>query len=139
MQIEIKRLGDGFHLEASNELGNIVHLDAAPEIGGTNLGMRPMQLLMVALGGCGTMDIISILKKQKQDLKDIKISVTGEREKDVVPSLFTKAHVHFRLFGKLDEDKVKKAVDLSMEKYCSVSKTLEKTAVITYSFEIISA
>lgn len=139
MQIEIKRVGDGFHLEASNELGNVVHMDAAPEIGGTNLGMRPMQLLMVALGGCGTIDIISILKKQKQNLKDINISVTGEREKDAVPSLFTKAHVHFRLFGDLDEDKVRKAVDLSMEKYCSVSKTLEKTAVITYSFEIISA
>lgn len=139
MQIEIKRVGDGFHLEASNELGNVVHMDAAPEIGGTNLGMRPMQLLMVALGGCGTIDIISILKKQKQNLKDIKISVTGEREQGAVPSLFTKAHVHFRLFGDLDEDKVRKAVDLSMEKYCSVSKTLEKTAVITYSFEIISA
>jgi putative redox protein len=72
-------------------------------------------------------------------LKDIRITVTGEREKEMVPSLFTETHIHFRLFGKLDPDKVRKAVSLSVEKYCSVTKTLEKTAKVTYSFEIIEA
>lgn len=137
MKIEIKRLNDGFQLEAENEVGNTIRMDASPDIGGTNTGMRPMQLLLTALGGCSTIDIISILKKQKQPITDIKITVTGEREKDVVPALFTSAHVHFRLFGNLDAAKVEKAVSLSMEKYCSVAKTLEKTATITYSFEII--
>lgn len=137
VKIEINRLGGGFHMEATNEQGNTLHMDASPDIGGTNLGMRPMQVLLTALGGCSTIDVINILKKQRQDLKDIKITVTGEREKDAVPSLYTDVHTHFQLYGDLDRDKVEKAVTLSVEKYCSVAKTLEKTAKITYSFEII--
>jgi putative redox protein len=139
VKIELSRLNDGFHLEARNENENTVHIDASPDIGGTNLGMRPMQLLLAALGGCSSIDVISILKKQKQGLQDIKITVTGEREKGVVPSLYREVHVHFKLYGDLEEDKVKKAVSLSVEKYCSVAKTLEKTARVTHSYEIISA
>lgn len=137
MKIEIKRLNDGFNLEAQNEDGNTIHFDAAPDIGGTGRGMRPMQVLLSALGSCSTIDVISILKKQRQPLNDIRITVTGEREKDAVPSLFTEAHVHFRLFGDLDEEKVSKAVSLSVEKYCSVAKTMEPKARITHSFEIV--
>ena len=139
MKIELNRLNDGFWLEAVNEGGNKIQIDASPEIGGTNQGMRPMQLLIAAMGGCSSIDIISILKKQKQELKDIKITVTAEREKDVVPSLFSEVHAHFKLYGNLDEDKVKKAVSLSVEKYCSVAKTLEKTAKVTYSYEIVNS
>lgn len=137
IKIEIGRVNDGFHMEATNEQGNTIHMDASPDIGGTNQGMRPMQLLLAAMGGCSTIDIINILKKQRQDLKDIKITVTGEREKDVVPSLYTEVHAHFKLYGNLDPDKVEKAVMLGVEKYCSVAKTLEKSAKVTYSFEII--
>jgi putative redox protein len=137
IKIELKRLNDAFHFEAANENGNSVHIDASPDIGGTNKGMRPMQMLLAAMGGCSTIDIVNILKKQKQDLKDIKVTVTGEREKDVVPSLFIEVHAHFRLYGNLDKDKAGKAVSLSVDKYCSVAKTLEKTAKVTYSFEII--
>ncbi|NOT73332.1 MAG: OsmC family protein [Cyclobacteriaceae bacterium] len=139
MKIEINRLNDGFWMEAVNENGNKIHIDASPEVGGTDRGFRPMQMLLAALGGCSSIDIISILKKQKQPLEDIKITITGNRQKDVVPSLFTEAHVHFTLYGNLDEDKVKKAVVLSVEKYCSVAKTLEKTATITHSLEIINS
>ncbi|WP_276373852.1 OsmC family protein [Chryseolinea sp. H1M3-3] len=137
MKIELNRLNDGYHLEAINEQGRTIHMDASPDIGGTNQGMRPMQLLLAAMGGCSTIDIISILKKQKQPLRDIKITVTGEREKEAVPSLFVEVHVHFRLYGDLDSDKVKRAVTLSVEKYCSVAKTLEHKAKITHSFEIL--
>ena len=138
IKIELNRLNDAFHFEASNEQGNKVHLDASPDIGGTNQGMRPMQMLLAAMGGCSAIDLINILKKQKQDLRDIKITVTGEREKDAIPSLYTEVHAHFRLFGNLDEDKVKKAVTLAVEKYCSVAKTLEVKAKVTHSIEIIS-
>jgi putative redox protein len=138
IKIELNRLNDGFHLEARNEQGSTVHMDASPDIGGQNLGMRPMQMLLAAMGGCSTIDIINILKKQRQDLKDVKVTVTGEREKDAVPSLYTEVHAHFKLFGNLDKDKAEKAVMLSVEKYCSVAKTLEKTAKVTYSFEIIN-
>ena len=138
IKIELSRLNDGFHMEAENEQGNTIQMDASPDIGGTNQGMRPMQLLLAAMGGCSSIDLINILKKQKQPLKDLKVTITGEREKDVVPSLYTEVHAHFRLFGNLDRDKVQKAVSLSVEKYCSVAKTLEKTAKVTYSFEVIN-
>ena len=137
VKIEIKRLNDAFHMEALNEQGNRVQMDASPDIGGEGKGMRPMQLLMVALGGCSTIDVINILKKQKQDVKDIAITVTGEREGGAIPSLYRQAHVHFKLQGDLDPVKVEKAINLSMDKYCSVTKTLEKTATITHSYEII--
>lgn len=139
IKIELNRLNDGFHFEAANENGNKVHIDASPDIGGTNQGMRPMQMLLAAMGGCSAIDVINILKKQKQDLKDIKVTVTGEREKDAVPSLYTDVHAHFRLYGPLDKDKANKAVSLSVEKYCSVAKTLEVRAKVTYSVEIIAA
>jgi putative redox protein len=137
--VELSRINDGFHFEASNENGNTVHIDAAPDIGGTNQGMRPMQLLLAAMGGCSAIDLVNILKKQKQELKDIRITVRGEREKDAVPSLYTSVHAHFKLFGNLDKDKVDKAVMLAVEKYCSVAKTLEAKAKITHSVEIIPA
>lgn len=138
MKIEINRLNDGYWMEAVNEGGNKMQMDASPDIGGTDHGFRPMQLLLTALGGCSAIDVISILKKQKQELKDIAITVTGEREKEAVPSLFSKVHVHFSLHGNLEEEKVKKAVSLSVEKYCSVARTLEKTATVTHSFEIVN-
>lgn len=124
-------------MEARNELGNAVHIDASPDIGGTNLGMRPMQLVLSAFGSCSAIDVISILKKQRQPLEDIKIKLTGERQKDTIPSLFTEVHAHFILYGKLDEKKAEKAVSLAVDKYCSVAKTLEKTAVVTHSFEVV--
>lgn len=140
IKIELNRLNDAFHFSASNDNGNAVLLDASEDIGGTNQGMRPMQMLLAAMGGCSAIDVINILKKQRQDLKDLKITVTGEREKDAVPSLYQTVHAHFRFYGNLDPDKVEKAINLSIEKYCSVSRTLEKAgAVVTHSFEIFPA
>lgn len=137
MKIELNRLNDDFHMEASNEDGRTVHIDASPDIGGTNQGMRPMQLVLSALGGCSSIDIINILKKQKQPLRDFKVTVTGEREKDALPALFVEAHLHFKLFGDLDEEKVRRAIDLGVDKYCSVASTMSHRATITHSFEII--
>jgi putative redox protein len=134
MKINIKRLNDNFHMEASNEDGNVLHMDGSPEIGGQGKGMRPMQLILSALGGCSSIDIISILRKQKQELDSIEIEVNGDRDPVGVEgySLFKTIEVHFILKGNVDKDKVDRAVKLSMEKYCSVTKTLEPTAKITY-------
>ena len=137
IKIELNRLNDAFHMEARNDQGNTVHIDGSPDIGGTNQGMRPMQLVLAAMGGCSSIDIINILKKQRQPLKYFKVTITGDREKDVVPSLFTDIHAHFKLYGDLDPEKVQKAIILGVEKYCSVAKTLEYRAKITHSFEII--
>jgi putative redox protein len=138
MKIQIERLNNAVHLRATNEDGATLEMDGSPAVGGENKGFRPMQMLLAALGGCSTIDIVSILKKQRQPVDDISITVEGEREPGVEPSLFRDIHVHFTLKGNLDEDKVRKAVDLSMEKYCSVAKTLEKTAAITYSFSVLN-
>lgn len=140
IRIEFNRLNDAFHFSAENEMGNTVHLDASPDIGGTNQGMRPMQMMLAAMGGCSAIDIINILRKQRQELRDMKITVTGERQKDKVPALFEHVHAHYRFFGDLDPEKVEKAITLSIEKYCSVSKTIEQAgARITHSYEILPA
>lgn len=137
IKIELSRVDDDYNLEAVNDTGNKILFDGSPEIGGHGRGMRPMQSLLAAVGSCSAIDIISILRKQREKLDDIKITVTGEREKDVIPSLYTEVHTHYKLFGNIDPDKAQKAVSLAAEKYCSVTKILEKTAKVTYSFEII--
>jgi putative redox protein len=136
MKIDITRKNGLYHMQAVNDTGNTIDMDGSPAIGGENKGFRPMQLLLAAIGGCSTIDIVSILRKQREPLEDIQITVNGEREPNVEPSLFRDIHVHFALKGNLSEEKVRKAVDLSMQKYCSVAKTLEKTARVTYDFSI---
>ena len=138
MKIELNRINNAVNLEAKNEEGNSIFIDGSPEIGGENMGMRPMQLLLAALGGCTSMDLLNILKKQRQVIEAYKVVVDGNREKEGDVSLFKKIHLHFIFKGDLDKEKVKRAVVLSVEKYCSVSKMLEPTAVITHSFEIIN-
>ncbi len=138
MKIILKRLDDAFHLEAKNEEGCSVQTDGAPSIGGNSQGMRPMQMLLASAGSCSSIDVISILNKQKQKLTDFEVEVTAEREKNKIPSLFTNIHFHFKLTGNLLEEKVKRAVGLSMDKYCSVVKILEKTAKVSSSYEIIN-
>lgn len=135
--IELSRVDEDFAMEAVNETGNKIMFDGSPEIGGHHRGMRPMQVLLAAMGSCSAIDIVSILRKQRQALKDIKITVTGERERDVTPALYTQIHAHYKLFGNITPDNAQKAVSLSVEKYCSVAMTLAKTAKITFSFEII--
>lgn len=121
-----------FHFRAENEEGNLVDMDGSSAIGGMNKGMRPMQLLLSGLGGCAGIDVVMILKKQKQEFSSFKINIDGRREEGKEPSLFEKILVEFNLRGKIDADKLKRAVELSMDKYCSVAKTLEKTANIQY-------
>lgn len=137
MKVELKRLDDAYHLQSVNEEGNTVETDGSPDIGGGNKGFRPMQLMLAGIGSCSAIDVILFLKKQRQQLDDIEISVTAERVENEVPSLFKSIHVSFRLFGDLDEKKAERAVNLSLEKYCSVAKILEKSAEITWEYTII--
>jgi putative redox protein len=136
MKINIKRIDDDFGMEAVNEDGNTLLMDSAPDIGGKGTGMRPMQLLLAAVGGCSAIDVILILKKQKQIIKSFEVEVDGEREKIEDYNLFRDICLHFKIKGKVDVDKAERAVKLSIEKYCSVSKTLEPTAKITYKVSI---
>ncbi len=136
MNIHLHRLDDAFHFLATNEAGNEVHLDVTEEEGGSGRGAGPMQSVIMALGGCSSIDIILILKKQRQDLRDFDVDIAYERAKDQVPALFTRIHAHYVLTGDLDPAKVRRAIDLSLTTYCSVAKILEKTAPITASFSI---
>lgn len=137
-KVEINRIDGDYHMVAVNEDGNTIDIDAAPSIGGTGRGMRPMQMLLSALGGCSSIDVISILKKQKQEVKEIKTIVEGIRITDAIPSVFTQLHVYFILKGAIDKDKADKAVALSMDKYCSVAAMMNKDTKISYSCEIIT-
>ena len=136
MKITIKRTDDDFAMEAKNEDGNIVTMDGPPQLGGHNSGFRPTQLLLAAVGGCSAIDVLMILKKQKQTIDSLEIEVDGEKEKVEEYSLFRNIEIHFKLKGKIDLEKAERAVQLSIEKYCSVSKTLEPTAKITYKVSV---
>ncbi len=137
VKIEINRIDQDYRMEAFNEKGKSIIMDAGEADGGHDSGLRPMQLLLAAMGGCSAIDLISILRKQREPLEDLKITVTGERQQGVVPALYTEVHAHFKLYGDINQEKAERAVQLSVEKYCSVAKTLEKTATVTHSFEII--
>lgn len=125
--IEFMRVQGNYGLEAKDENGNIVHIDNSQDHGGENFGVRPMQLLLMGLGGCSAMDVISILNKQRQEIKAYKMIVKGEREEGKIPTLWKSAIIEFHLYGNIDEQKAQRAVDLSMNKYCSVSETLRRS------------
>ena len=113
-------------------------MDGTTTIGGLEGGFSPMQLLLAGVGGCSAVDIIGILKKQRQELKDLKVVVEGDRESKGEHTEFTKIHINYIFTGNLEKSKVQRAINLSLDKYCSVSKTLEKTSEITHSYEINS-
>lgn len=136
MKVHLKRVDADFNFEAANCDGNTISIDGSPTIGGHNKGMRPMQLLLAAIGGCSAIDIVSILRKQKQEIESFEIEVDGEREEVKDYSLFETIKIHFILKGKVEKEKAERAVKLSMEKYCSVTKTLEPTAQITYKVSV---
>lgn len=137
MRIALKRLDDAFHFEAVSETGNAVQMDAGENIGGHNKGVRPMQMLLMGLGGCSAIDVVLILKKQRQEVESFEISIDGERQQGKEPSLWETVAIHFKLKGKIDREKAERAVQLSMEKYCSVSRTLEIAgAKISYKVSV---
>ncbi|MBE3595392.1 MAG: OsmC family protein [Candidatus Carbobacillus altaicus] len=120
--------------EAVGESGHVVRIDAAESVGGTNSGPRPMELVLHGLGGCTSIDIVSILNKMREPMETLHVDIEAERAEDH-PKRFTKIHLHYRLTGDgLDEKKVHRAIELSMHKYCSASASLN--AELTYSFEI---
>ncbi len=118
--------------------GHRVVMDGPPDHGGQNAGPRPMEMLLLGLGGCTSFDVMSILKKTRQDVVDCVAQITAERA-DAVPAVFTRIHVHFVVKGRsLKDSHVKRAVQLSAEQYCSASIMLEKGGVeVTHDYEIV--
>ncbi len=117
--------------------GHSLVMDGAPEAGGRNLGVRPMEMLLLGLGGCTAFDVVTILHKSRQKMVDCEVEIEAERA-DSIPKVFTRIHIHFIVSGQdLDRGKVGRAVELSADKYCSASRMLEKTAEITHDFEVV--
>lgn len=137
MKVELKRVNDAVHFEASSPSSTIkVHIDGSPEIGGQGLGVRPMEMVLMALASCSSLDLVSILKKQKQDVNDFSVSVDAER-REQIPSVFTKIHMTFKLSGTIDQAKAERAAELAVKKYCSVHDMLVAGGVeINYSIQI---
>ncbi|MEO1434526.1 MAG: OsmC family protein [Bacteroidota bacterium] len=138
MKIQLNRLDDHFHFEMTSPDGHIVQTDASVENDGKNKASRPTDLLLMSLAACSSYDVVKIMQKMKVDLKDIKVEVDGEKDRTEVPALFRKIHIKYQLFGDIPLDKAQRAVDLSISTYCSVSKTLEKIADITYEVGVVS-
>ena len=125
-KIELSRVSGDYGFETTDQYGHTIKMDSSPESGGLNYGVRPMQMLLMGLAGCSAIDVISILKKQRQDVIDYKMIVNGEREAGKEPSLWQDVEIEFHLYGDIDEDKAARAVELSLNKYCSVAATLGK-------------
>lgn len=119
--------------------GHAVVMDGPPEDGGRNLGFRPMEMLLIGMGGCTAFDVVHILKKGRQPVSDCVVEIEAERAAEA-PKVFTKIHAHFIVTGRgLSDKQVERAVQLSAEKYCSASLMLGKTAEISHSFELREA
>ena len=136
MKARVKWL-DHMTFVGESESGHSVVMDGPPAAGGRNLGIRPMEMILLGLGGCSSFDVVSILKKTRQNITNCQVEITAERA-ETDPKVYTKIHAHFVVEGKdLNEKQVAKAVSLSADKYCSVSIMLAATVDITHDYEII--
>ena len=132
MKVALERINTDYLFEVVNQSGHRVFLDNKSKEKGTIKGISPMELLLMGLAGCSSIDVVSILGKQKINPTSLKMEINGKRNEGEIPSLFKKIEVSVFIEGEIPSSKVKRAVDLSFEKYCSVSKTLESTAKINY-------
>ena len=133
----IVTLQGGSTFEGVAGSGHRVTMDVAPEVGGRNLGLRPMEMVLLGLGGCTAIDVLHMLRKGRQPITDMRVELDAERADDV-PKVFTRIHLHFVLTGAgLDPHKIERAINLSASKYCSASMMLNKTAEMTHDFEIV--
>ena len=127
---------DGMLMVGKSHSGHSITMDGPIEIGGENLGVRPMEMLLLGVAGCTMIDVVTTLKKMRQDLSHCETKINAERANEH-PKVFTDIHIHFIVKGRdLDSKKVDKAIKLSAEKYCSASIMLGKTAKITHDFEV---
>ncbi len=138
MIVTLHRINNNYKLEAKNDTDSTIIYDNTKSGGGDDEGFRPMQSLLAAAGACSTMDVVSILKKQRIEEYDLTVTVEGERDSGKDANLWKTVHIHFALKGDVPIEKAQRAVELSVTKYCSVSKTLEAAgAVVTGSVEVI--
>lgn len=135
MEVKLNRVNQAFHFEAESDSKIKVSIDANELIGGEGKGVRPMELVLMGLGGCASIDLGLILKKQKQTLNDYQVNISATRNDNVAKN-FETIHLHFLLWGALNYEKVEKAIELTVTKYCSVILSLSTKIKITTSYTI---
>ena len=136
MKATVKWL-DNMSFVGESGSGHSVVMDGPPDDGGRNMGVRPMEMVLLGMGGCTAFDVVHILKRGRQDIEDCHVEMEAERATDI-PKVFTKIHAHYVIKGKnLDAKKVERAITMTAEKYCSVSIMLATSVEITHDFEII--
>lgn len=136
MEINLIRKSEKYNFEASNETGFTVELDAKAAIGGEGKGFRPMEMMLVGLGGCSGIDMVNVLTKQKEPLDDIKITIKATRKEEEMPPIFNVIDIHFELSGNLSVAKVERALQMTFDKYCSVANILSRSATINFTYQI---
>ncbi len=136
MKVSLKRMNQAFHYEAIDSENLVVNIDGNPAIGGEGKGSRPMELMLMGIGGCASIDLGLILKKQKQILRDYSVEITGLRNEDEAKAFHT-INLSFVLYGDLEEKKVERALDLSLQKYCSAINSLKESIKINYEYRIV--
>ena len=136
MKLKLRKVEGKFGMQAQNEDGQTINFDANPEIGGQGFGVRPMEAVASSLAACASIDILLIIEKQRIEIADYHVEIIANRE-NKMPALFTDIHLEFKFTGVREGAKMERAVDLSMQKYCSVSKILEPTCKITYTVSLI--
>lgn len=137
MKIHVSRASDApYHFIGTNDTGNELHMDGSPDIGGQNLGARPMQVLLMSLAGCTGIDVVMILDKQRQHYDSFDMEVEGQRVEEAQAKPFSHITIHFSFTGEIDPGKAQRAIELSMEKYCSVGLTINKAAKIDFTLTV---
>lgn len=132
MNVHLERINDTIQFQARNERGYDFTVAGSSE----QDGVSPMEMVAMGFGGCSSIDILTILEKQRQSVDHFDVEVDAKRDEDGTPAVFTALHVHYRVEGDVDSDKMRRAIELSLDTYCSVSKMLEKTATLSYSFSV---
>lgn len=139
MKIYLKRVNQTVKFEAANSRGHTIHIEGGSSIGGEDSAPSPTELLLMSQTACTAIDVVELLKKMRQDLKHIELETEGHRAQDQIPKIFTHIHIHYKLYGDIQPAKAEKAISMSIERYCTVSKMIDSVARITHSFAIFPA
>lgn len=138
MKISLKQAHTAVLFEATNSRGHTVAIEGAEDIGGSGSAPSPTEYLLMSHAGCTAIDVADLLKKMRQPLRHLEVESHGHLEANQIPRVFTTIHLHFKLFGDIQIRKAEKAISMSLNQYCTVSKMIDRIAHITYSFEIIT-
>src|SRR5687768_9335562 len=137
MKITLSRVNQAVRFEAKNERGHAVIVEGGRGAGGEDQAPSPTEYLMISQAACTAIDIVELLGKMRQKLKHIEIEAEGTRAEDQIPRIFTGIHLHYKLYGEIKKSKAEQAINMSIDKYCTISKMIDKVAKITYSLEIL--